>query len=242
MVAVGAIVGTGSRVAAEVAATEEAVATEVAEAEVTAEVVQEMAKEIGSEVAQEMPNEIMCNNAIESMPQEISRSELGKDVESTLDNTTEIEAENADIAEEATSETNNIEGEQQENLSVDEVKEPIKNKQDGLAREAEVNSDLLKEYPHEEGFEVCSEATLRDETGKIVKDRVTGEARRIDFVVIQDGTVVDSIEVTSKTAPKDLQMAKEARIRADGGNFIKDEAGNLVRIPDDVITRIERRV
>ena len=239
MVAIGAVAAKAAEVA-EAAATEEAVATEVAEAEVTAEVVQEMAKEIGSEAIEEMPSEIMCNNAVESMPQEITKSELGNEVESTLDNTAEAETENADVSKETTSEANSEET-SHENLSVDEVKEPIKNKQDGLAREAEVNSDLLKEYPKAEGYEVCSEAYLRDETGKIVKDTVTGEARRIDFVVIKEGKVVDSIEVTSKTAPKELQMAKEARIRADGGNFIKDEAGNLARIPDELITRIERR-
>jgi len=35
-------------------------------------------------------------------------------------------------------------------------------------------------------------------------------------------------------------MAKEKRIREAGGNFIKDSNGNLVEIPENVQTRIER--
>ena len=81
----------------------------------------------------------------------------------------------------------------------------------------------------------------RDENGNIVKDPVTGEARRIDFVVVKDGKVVDSIEVTSKTADKTGQSAKETRIRENGGNYIRDSNGNLIKIPDNVQTRIERR-
>lgn len=53
--------------------------------------------------------------------------------------------------------------------------------------------------------------------------------------------VVDSVEVTSKTADKTLQTAKENRIREAGGNYIRDYRGNLVQIPPNVHTRIERR-
>ena len=119
--------------------------------------------------------------------------------------------------------------------------EPIKNKQDGLRREKEVEEELKKKYPEEEGYEIIPEAYLRDKDGKIVKDPVTGEARRIDFIVVKDGKVVDSVEVTSKTADKTDQTAKEKRIRDNGGNFIKDSNGNLVEIPNNVQTRIERR-
>jgi hypothetical protein len=70
---------------------------------------------------------------------------------------------------------------------------------------------------------------------------LSGEARRIDFVVAKDGKVVDSIEVTSKTVDKTDQMDKEQHIREAGGNYIKDSNGNLVEIPPDVQTRIERR-
>lgn len=119
--------------------------------------------------------------------------------------------------------------------------EPIQNKVDGLRREEEVANELQEKYPEEEGYEIISEGYLRDEEGKIVKDPVTGEARRIDFVVVKDGKVVDSIEVTSRTADKTDQMTKENRIRENGGNYVKDSKGNLVEIPRDVRTRIERR-
>ena len=122
-----------------------------------------------------------------------------------------------------------------------EVNSPIKNKQDGLAREREVHDELEKKYPPEEGYEIISEAYLRDKDGHIVRDPETGEARRIDFVVVKDGKVVDSVEVTSKTADKTQQSAKEERIRESGGNYIRDSNGNLVEIPADVKTRIERK-
>lgn len=124
---------------------------------------------------------------------------------------------------------------------VNEVKEAIKNKMDGLAREKEVFEELNSKYPPEKGYQIVSEVYLRDKDGNIVKDTVTGEARRVDFMVVKDGKVVDSIEVTSKTADKSEQSAKEERIRDNGGNYIRDNNGNLVEIPSTVHTRIERR-
>ncbi len=55
------------------------------------------------------------------------------------------------------------------------------------------------------------------------------------------GKVVKSIEVTSKTASKEVQTAKENRIRESGGNYIKDSNGNLVEIPKNIKTEIWRR-
>lgn len=124
---------------------------------------------------------------------------------------------------------------------ISEINKPIQNKIDGLAREKEVSEELEKKYPSEEGYEIASETYLRDADGKIVRDPETGEARRIDFVVIKDKKVIDSIEVTSKTADKTVQSAKEARIRDIGGNYVRDNNGNLVKIPFLVQTRIERR-
>ena len=124
---------------------------------------------------------------------------------------------------------------------INEVKEAIKNKMDGLAREKEVFEELNSKYPPEKGYQIVSEVYLRDKDGNIVKDTVTGEARRVDFMVVKDGKVVDSIEVTSKTADKSEQSAKEERIRDNGGNYIRDNNGNLVEIPSTVHTRIERR-
>jgi len=124
---------------------------------------------------------------------------------------------------------------------VNEVKEAIKNKMDGLAREKEVAEELESKYPPEKGYQIVSEAYLRDKDGNIVKDTVTGEARRVDFMVVKDGKVIDSIEVTSKTADKSEQSSKEERIRDNGGNYIRDNNGNLVEIPSTVHTHIERR-
>ena len=128
-----------------------------------------------------------------------------------------------------------------DNSEADVEKTPIQNKQDGLRREADVEEELKEKYPPEEGYTIEKEVYLRDKDGNIVRDPITGEARRIDFVVIKDGVVIDSIEVTSKTADKTEQSAKESRIREAGGNYIKDSNGNLVEIPDSVQTRIERR-
>lgn len=140
--------------------------------------------------------------------------------------------------------TDNIENMEQYELDKNELSEkgkPIQNKIDGLQREADVRKDLENQYPSCEGNDIISEAYLRDENGNIVKDAETGKARRIDFVVVKDGKVIDSIEVTSETANKTDQIAKETRIRDNGGNYIKDNDGKLIRIPNDVNTRIERR-
>jgi hypothetical protein len=117
----------------------------------------------------------------------------------------------------------------------------IENKRKGLETETKVGKELKDRYPTEQGYTVESERYLRDKDGNIVKDPETCEMRRVDFVVVKDGEVVDSVEVTSMTAPKAEQMAKEARIRDAGGNYIKDSNGNLVEIPKDVQTRVERR-
>lgn len=126
--------------------------------------------------------------------------------------------------------------------SLDNFQEGIlPNKEEGLRREAEVEEELEKKYPESEGFEIVPEAYLRDSEGKIVRDPETGEARRIDFVVVKDGQVVDSIEVTSETADKTGQTAKEERIRNAGGNYIRTSDGSLAKFPDNLHTTIERR-
>lgn len=119
--------------------------------------------------------------------------------------------------------------------------QPIQNKIDGLNRGNQVAEELKEQYPPEKGYDVIPEVYLRDKNGNIVKDPETNEARRVDFVVVKDGRGVDSIEVTSLTADKTQQIAKEERIRDSGGNFIKDNNGNLIEIPENIHTRIERR-
>lgn len=124
---------------------------------------------------------------------------------------------------------------------VSEIKKPIQNKIDGLEREAVVKAELEEKYPAKDGCEIVSEAYLRDSKGSIIRDPKTGEARRVDFVVVKDGQAIDSIEVTSKTADKTEQLAKENRIREAGGNYIRVRDGNLVEIPSSVSTRVERK-
>ncbi|MDO5003888.1 MAG: hypothetical protein Q4E39_06690 [bacterium] len=125
--------------------------------------------------------------------------------------------------------------------TINEVRPAIKNKMDGLQREHDVYEELEKQYSYEKGYSIIPEAYLRDKDGKIVKDFISGEARRIDFIVVKDDKVIDSIEVTSKTADKTIQSAKEERIRDMGGNYIRDNHGNIIKIADTVHTRIERR-
>ena len=122
-----------------------------------------------------------------------------------------------------------------------EKKPPIQNKVDGIRRENEVETELEEKYPQSEGYTIEKEIYLRDKDGNIIKDTETGEARRIDFAVTKDGKVVETIEVTSNTASKDAQIAKEERIRENGGNYIKDSNGNIIEIPENVKTKVERR-
>ncbi|MGZ0084918.1 hypothetical protein ACWNXI_04885 [Caldibacillus thermoamylovorans] len=115
------------------------------------------------------------------------------------------------------------------------------NRKNGDLREEQVYNQLKEMYPEQQGYKIISEAYLRDREGNIVRDDVTGQARRIDFVVIKDGVVVNSIEVTSETASKEEQMAKEERIREKGGNYIKDpETGEIYKFSTEVQTSVWR--
>ena len=126
--------------------------------------------------------------------------------------------------------------------SLDNYKEGIlSNKENGLRREVEFSKELSEKYPESKGYEIVSESFLRDADGNFVKDEFTNCRRRIDFVVVKDSIVVDSIEVTSETAPKDWQCTREANIREAGGNYIRTADGSLAKFPEDLITRIERR-
>ena len=91
---------------------------------------------------------------------------------------------------------------------VKEVRDSIKNKLDGLAREKEVAEELDRKYPPEEGYQIVPQVYLRSREGDIIKDPVTGEARRVDFMVVKDGQVGDSKEVTSNNAAKNRPTAK----------------------------------
>ncbi|UTM59457.1 hemagglutinin repeat-containing protein [Photobacterium sp. CCB-ST2H9] len=115
--------------------------------------------------------------------------------------------------------------------------EPIPNAVEGNRRNFETEAELNARYPE---ASVQPEQYLRDSDGRIVKDPLTGEGRRIDHVVIQNGKVIDSAETTSLSARKEKQSEKEKRIRDSGGKYVRDrETGCLVEIYCE--TRIIRR-
>lgn len=133
--------------------------------------------------------------------------------------------------------------EAQNEMAIQEAKiQQIENNRiDGANRELKAYNDLQKEFPRNEGYKIHQEAYLRNADGNIIKDSLSGEARRVDFMAEQDGQIAKSIEVTSETAPKEIQISKENRIRDGGGDFIKDrESGRLIKIPDSVKTEIRR--
>jgi RHS repeat-associated protein len=88
----------------------------------------------------------------------------------------------------------------------------------GAAREAKVAEALRAENP---GAKVQNQQYLRDESGKIVKDPITGEGRRVDHAVIKDGQAT-TVETTSLKADKNPQLRKEERIRNEGGTYVRD--------------------
>lgn len=116
-----------------------------------------------------------------------------------------------------------------------------KNRENGLNREETAFNELKDEYPESKGFKIERELYLRDKNGEIVKDLKTNEARRIDIVIIKNDNVMKSLEITSERAPKEFQTEKEIRIRAEGGNFVKDrETGKLIDFPENIKTEIRR--
>lgn len=129
-----------------------------------------------------------------------------------------------------------------ENLKEDHLlKDLAHNRTDGNRRESEFREWLEKQYGVNDGYIIEDEIYLRDKDGNIVRDPVTGEARRVDFVVIEDGKVIKSYEVTSLTAPKEDQMAKENRLREIGGDYMKDGVtGKLLQFDDNVTTEVVR--
>ena len=126
-------------------------------------------------------------------------------------------------------------------LKENKVSQIEQNRENGREREDLAKDELMRQYPEDGGAKLHQEAYLRDKSGEIVRDPVTNEATRIDFTVSRDGKIVKSVEVTSETAPKESQMAKESRVRDAGGRFIKDrDSGQLIEFPKTVETEIWR--
>jgi RHS repeat-associated protein len=108
----------------------------------------------------------------------------------------------------------------------------------GAGRESYVQGKLKGKF---KDASVQREQYLRNADGTIAKDPLTGKGRRVDHVVIQGGKARYVVETTSKTANKSAQLAKEARIRANGGKYIRDRnTGDLIDI-SKTPTRVSRR-
>ncbi len=105
----------------------------------------------------------------------------------------------------------------------------------GTAREARVGKKLDSQFGKEN---VLRERYLRGADGKIVKGP-DGIARRVDFVVRRKDGSWSPIEVTSKTAEKTAQIAKESDIQQVGGVFVRNsKTKELVELSD--VSRIIR--
>jgi RHS repeat-associated protein len=101
------------------------------------------------------------------------------------------------------------------------------NAANGARREREVAAALRRENP---AARIQGQSTLRNSKGEIVRDPKTGQARRVDHAVIQDGKA-RTVETTSMTASKKRQLDKEQRIREAGGDHIRDKStGQLCKV------------
>lgn len=110
----------------------------------------------------------------------------------------------------------------------------------GDRREMIVRRFLAGRFPAEKGFTVLPEQYLRNSAGQIARD-AAGHGRRLDFVVLKGNRAVSAIEVTSKTASKAAQAAKDLRIREAGGRYLLNpETGKLVKLRADQLTQTLR--
>jgi hypothetical protein len=127
-------------------------------------------------------------------------------------------------------------------LAIKEVSQIESNRINGALREGVVGMELEKIYPKDAGYHIESQCVIRNKNGEIAIDSVSDESRRIDFIIIKDGQAIKSIEVTSETADKSVQIAKENRIREADGNYIQDRrTGELISFAPGVQTEIIRR-
>ena len=230
----GAAAKAGVRVAAkEIAeAGAEAIVIEAVEAGVKKAVTETV--EAGVEVAvrevAEASVETVAREAAESAAQTVARETVEAGTEKAV----------KEIAEEGTEKIAK-EAAEHSAESLDDMAQVTKSKLEGTAREEKVMEDLISKNGEDN---VIREAFLRDKDGVPIKDPETGEARRIDFIVKQGKKIIESIEVTSETASKTAQVAKEKRILEEaakrGGAFIKDKSGELIEFTKDIITEIRR--
>jgi len=104
---------------------------------------------------------------------------------------------------------------------------------DGAAREAAMIAILLALHP---SATVLTQRDLLNERGRKVKHK--GKGRRLDIVLVEDGKVLGTLEVTSPrqatgkngrpSREKSEQLARETAIRNKGGTWIKSDDGTLI--------------
>ena len=183
----------------------------------------EIIKELASKSMETSVGEGLKETAIKALKESPLQNSIESIENSSLDG---VKAQNELIA---------------EKINAEKIEQIEKNREAGANREDLAHKELQKEFPENGGYKIEREQYLRDKDGNIVKDSETGEARRIDFTITKDGEVVKSVEVTSETAPKEVQVAKEDRIRNEGGSFIKDrDTGQLAEIPKENKTEVRR--
>jgi hypothetical protein len=112
-----------------------------------------------------------------------------------------------------------------------------RNRITGAGREAFIRGELARKYP---GANIQNEVYLLTHNGDRAIDPLTGEGRRIDSVVIKDGRVLDSVEITGPTTNKASQILKEQRIRALGGTFVLDDQTQGLIDISNIPTRLVR--
>lgn len=112
----------------------------------------------------------------------------------------------------------------------------------GLLREDAARRILADRYPNER---IQAETYLLNRDGTRAIDPVTKQARRIDFVLFNEGNFTRRFEVTSQYADKQAQLAIEQRIltlqsngrRRTGPVYVYDRQGRrMVPVPAEVST------
>lgn len=110
------------------------------------------------------------------------------------------------------------------------------NREVGDLRELEELAELQARYPN---ASILRKKTLFDANRNPVIDARDKIGRQLDFVVVENGRVIDVVETTGLNVPKAKQLDRERRIRADGGQFVIGENDQLIQVP--YLSRVSRR-
>jgi hypothetical protein len=111
----------------------------------------------------------------------------------------------------------------------------ITNAIDRARREDTFNAQMRAKHPN---TTIQCQCYLRNAQGQSVKDPVTGERRRVDTAVIDNGQA-QTFEVTSPTADKAAQLDKETNILNAGGTYVRDRTTGLL-VPVSGVSQVVR--